>query len=52
MLKGPSPVIEVETKNASSEPVDGSNSASANKDIVTQRQESNFHFFSDTEVTK
>lgn len=46
MLKGPTSVTEVEKKNAAA---DMTTSA---QDIVEKRPETDFHFFSDTEVTK
>lgn len=46
MLKGPSPVAELEKKNASDELV------VSMQETVEKRPETDFHFFSDTEVTK
>ncbi|XP_031847778.1 phosphatidate phosphatase LPIN isoform X2 [Nomia melanderi] len=46
MLKGPSPVAELEKKNASAEP------APSMQEPSETRPETDFHFFSDTEVTK
>ncbi|XP_076685332.1 phosphatidate phosphatase LPIN isoform X2 [Andrena cerasifolii] len=46
MLKGPSPVAELEKKNVSDELV------VSMQETVEKRPETDFHFFSDTEVTK
>lgn len=46
MLKVPSPVAELEKKNASAEP------APSMQEPSETRPETDFHFFSDTEVTK
>lgn len=46
MLKGPAPVVEVEKKTAAAEPLTSS------QDIIDKRPETDFHFFSDSEVTK
>ncbi|XP_012217991.1 phosphatidate phosphatase LPIN3 isoform X2 [Linepithema humile] len=43
---GPSPIIEVERKNAAAEPLTSS------QDVIEKRPETDFHFFSDSEVTK
>ncbi|XP_046603298.1 phosphatidate phosphatase LPIN2 isoform X2 [Neodiprion virginianus] len=48
---GPSPVVEVETNNASAEPTE-THLSSLSQEITVPRQESDFHFFSDTEITK
>ncbi|XP_034185717.1 phosphatidate phosphatase LPIN isoform X2 [Osmia lignaria lignaria] len=46
MLKESSPIAELEKKNASAEPV------ISMQEAVEKRPETDFHFFSDTEVTK
>ncbi|XP_029039675.1 phosphatidate phosphatase LPIN3 isoform X1 [Osmia bicornis bicornis] len=46
MLKETSPIVELEKKNASAEPV------ISVQEAVEKRPETDFHFFSDTEVTK
>lgn len=46
MLKESSPIVELEKKNASAEPV------ISMQEAVEKRPETDFHFFSDTEVTK
>ncbi|XP_078039608.1 phosphatidate phosphatase LPIN isoform X1 [Augochlora pura] len=46
MLKGPSPVVEMEKKNATIE------HAASMQEPSESRPETDFHFFSDTEVTK
>ncbi|XP_048508098.1 phosphatidate phosphatase LPIN1 isoform X2 [Athalia rosae] len=48
---GPSPVVEVESKNSSSELIE-THSTSLSQDIAVPRAETDFHFFSDTEITK
>lgn len=46
MLKGPSPVAELEKNNISAE------TATSVQEPSETRPETDFHFFSDTEVTK
>nr|XP_050854868.1 phosphatidate phosphatase LPIN2 isoform X5 [Vespula vulgaris] len=45
-LKGPSPVVEIDTKK------DSPNLLTSTEEILEKRPETDFHFFSDTEITK
>jgi len=51
LLKGITPVIEVEKKNSIAELVPFSEDTLEN-DYAEKRPETDFHFFSDSEVTK
>ncbi|XP_015186582.1 PREDICTED: phosphatidate phosphatase LPIN3 isoform X2 [Polistes dominula] len=46
ILKGPSPVMEVDTKK------DSPSIVTSSEEILEKRPETDFHFFSDTEITK